>query len=218
LGYNNRRKQKKKVIVAVNKIDNPEETSLTAPFYKLGLGHPIAISAIHGIRINDLLDAVENKTVQFYKPYEVFQFNIETINELKKNSLNLIDIQINILMNNLMILLNKNKDFSLKYTTLIKNFGVYDINDKLENKTPKEKVLLRNNLYRKKLDYFKKFYINIFKKYLSIIKNNYDILEKDIKLEFIDSSDLRREMQQSVGQSREKFNTSLYVTSERHKN
>jgi GTP-binding protein len=52
------RKQKKKVIVAVNKIDNPEETSLTAPFYKLGLGHPIAISAIHGIRINDLLDAV----------------------------------------------------------------------------------------------------------------------------------------------------------------
>ena len=155
--------------------------------------------------LNDLLDAIENKTVQFYKPHEVFKFDSETINELKKNSLNLIDIQINILMNNLMILLNKNKDFSLKYSTLIKNFGVYDINDKLENKTPKEKVLLRNNLYRKKLDYFKKFYINIFKKYLSIIKNNYDILEKDIKLGFIDSSDLRREMQQSVGQSREKF-------------
>jgi GTP-binding protein len=52
------RKQKKKVIVAANKIDNSEEVSLTAPFYKLGLGHPIAISAIHGIRINDLLDAV----------------------------------------------------------------------------------------------------------------------------------------------------------------
>ncbi|MFB3895915.1 MAG: ribosome biogenesis GTPase Der [bacterium] len=52
------RRQKKKVIIAANKIDNPDEESLTAPFYKLGLGHPIAISAIHGIRINELLDAV----------------------------------------------------------------------------------------------------------------------------------------------------------------
>jgi len=173
---------------------------------KTGLTRSEIGSKIYSIKeLNDLLDTIENKTVQFYKPHEVFKFNPETINELKKNSLNLIDIQINILMNNLMILLNKNKDFTLKYTLLIRNFGIYDINDKLENKTNKEKVLLRNNLYKKKLDYFKKFYINIFKKYLSIIKNNYDILEKDIKLGFIDSTDIRREMQQFVGQSREKF-------------
>ncbi|MDI6783585.1 MAG: ribosome biogenesis GTPase Der [bacterium] len=52
------RRQKKKVIVAVNKIDTPEDTSLTASFYKLGLGDPIAISAVHGLRINELLDGV----------------------------------------------------------------------------------------------------------------------------------------------------------------
>jgi hypothetical protein len=156
--------------------------------------------------LNNLLYAIENKTAQFYKPQEIISLSNESINELKKNSLNLIDIQINILMNNLMILLNKNKDFVLKYTTLIKNIGIYNINNKLENKTQKEKIILRNNLYRKKLDYFKKFYINRFKKYLSIIKNNYDVIDKDIKLNFIDSSDLRKEMQQYIGENQEKFN------------
>ncbi|MCX7918494.1 MAG: ribosome biogenesis GTPase Der [bacterium] len=52
------RKQAKKVIIAVNKIDNPDDIGFTAPFYKLGLGEPIAISALHGMRINELLDQV----------------------------------------------------------------------------------------------------------------------------------------------------------------
>ncbi|HZY56266.1 MAG TPA: ribosome biogenesis GTPase Der, partial [Rubrobacteraceae bacterium] len=48
----------KKVVLAVNKLDNPADDSGRYPFYCLGEGEPHAISALHGIGIGDLLDAV----------------------------------------------------------------------------------------------------------------------------------------------------------------
>ncbi len=49
-------KSNKPVVVAVNKIDNPELKDTLYEFYALGLGDPIAVSAHHGIGVGDLLD------------------------------------------------------------------------------------------------------------------------------------------------------------------
>lgn len=52
------RKSKKKVILAVNKIDDGHMKGKIYDFYALGLGDPIAVSGIHGIGIGDLLDKI----------------------------------------------------------------------------------------------------------------------------------------------------------------
>ena len=51
------RKSKKKIILAVNKIDNYDE-NLKYEYYELGLGEPILISSLHGKGVGDLLDLV----------------------------------------------------------------------------------------------------------------------------------------------------------------
>ena len=48
----------KKVVLAVNKLDNPADDSGRYPFYSLGEGEPHAISAAHGLRTGDLLDVI----------------------------------------------------------------------------------------------------------------------------------------------------------------
>lgn len=52
------RRSGKPVIVAVNKCDNPERRLMANEFYQLGLAPVVAISALHGQGINDLLDEV----------------------------------------------------------------------------------------------------------------------------------------------------------------
>lgn len=47
----------KPVVLAVNKIDNPEMRNDIFDFYALGFGEPIPISGSHGIGLGDLLDA-----------------------------------------------------------------------------------------------------------------------------------------------------------------
>ncbi|KAA0550275.1 ribosome biogenesis GTPase Der [Bacillus sp. BGMRC 2118] len=48
----------KPVVLAVNKIDNPEMKSDIFDFYALGFGEPMPISGSHGLGLGDLLDAV----------------------------------------------------------------------------------------------------------------------------------------------------------------
>jgi GTP-binding protein len=48
----------KPVLVVANKIDDPSQESLALEFHRLGLGDPIAISAVHGHGTGDLLDAI----------------------------------------------------------------------------------------------------------------------------------------------------------------
>ena len=48
----------KKVIVAVNKVDNIELKTSIYEFYGLGFGDPIAISSHHGIGMGELLDQI----------------------------------------------------------------------------------------------------------------------------------------------------------------
>ncbi|UOY93484.1 ribosome biogenesis GTPase Der [Ectobacillus sp. JY-23] len=51
-------KSKKPVVLAVNKIDNPEMREQIYDFYALGFGEPYPISGSHGLGLGDLLDAV----------------------------------------------------------------------------------------------------------------------------------------------------------------
>ncbi|HJZ37456.1 MAG TPA: ribosome biogenesis GTPase Der [Solirubrobacterales bacterium] len=46
------------VVVAVNKVDRPNDFSATAEFHGLGLGDPHGVSATHGLGTGDLLDAI----------------------------------------------------------------------------------------------------------------------------------------------------------------
>ncbi|WP_163969868.1 ribosome biogenesis GTPase Der [Oceanobacillus halotolerans] len=51
-------KSNKPVVVAVNKMDNPEMREEIYEYYALGFGEPYPISGSHGLGLGDLLDAV----------------------------------------------------------------------------------------------------------------------------------------------------------------
>ena len=51
-------RSKKPVVLAVNKIDNPEMREQIYEYYSLGFGTPFPISGSHGIGLGDLLDEV----------------------------------------------------------------------------------------------------------------------------------------------------------------
>lgn len=51
-------KVNKPIILAVNKIDEGHYLSDVQEFYSLGLGHPIAVSGLHGVGIGDVLDEI----------------------------------------------------------------------------------------------------------------------------------------------------------------
>jgi GTP-binding protein len=52
------RRSARPVVLAVNKADNESRRQAALDFYELGLGDPMAISALHGTGTGDLLDAV----------------------------------------------------------------------------------------------------------------------------------------------------------------
>lgn len=52
------RRSAKPVLVVVNKADDPSDESPKYVFYKLGLGEPLLVSAIHGTGSGDMLDDV----------------------------------------------------------------------------------------------------------------------------------------------------------------
>ncbi|MED0874013.1 ribosome biogenesis GTPase Der [Bacillus mobilis] len=49
-------RSKKPIVLAVNKVDNPEMRSDIYDFYALGFGEPFPISGTHGLGLGDLLD------------------------------------------------------------------------------------------------------------------------------------------------------------------
>lgn len=52
------RKSEKPTLLTINKLDDPARLIERASFYKLGLGEPLEISALHGIGIGDFLDSL----------------------------------------------------------------------------------------------------------------------------------------------------------------
>ncbi|MCT6893459.1 MAG: ribosome biogenesis GTPase Der [Bombilactobacillus mellifer] len=57
-------KRQKDVILVVNKADNDASRLNAYEFYKLGLGEPIAVSAVHGTKVGDLLDLIVKRLPQ----------------------------------------------------------------------------------------------------------------------------------------------------------
>ncbi|MFB7140907.1 ribosome biogenesis GTPase Der [Gottfriedia sp. NPDC056225] len=68
-------KTKKPVVLAVNKVDNPEMRSDIYDFYALGFGEVFPISGSHGLGIGDLLDEV----VKHFPEKEEENYDEETI-------------------------------------------------------------------------------------------------------------------------------------------
>ncbi|KQL42264.1 GTP-binding protein Der [Bacillus sp. FJAT-25509] len=68
-------KTKKPVVLAVNKVDNPEMRSDIYDFYALGFGEVFPISGSHGLGIGDLLDEV----VKHFPEQEDDNYDEETI-------------------------------------------------------------------------------------------------------------------------------------------
>ena len=52
---------KKPIVLAVNKVDNPDMRDMIYDFYSLGFGDPYPISGSHGLGLGDLLDEVANE-------------------------------------------------------------------------------------------------------------------------------------------------------------
>jgi GTPase len=52
------RRARKPIVVVANKVDDPQGEAAALEFHRLGLGDPLAISAMHGHGTGDLLDAV----------------------------------------------------------------------------------------------------------------------------------------------------------------
>lgn len=70
------RRSKKPVLLAVNKMDNPNDESAMWEFMQLGLGEPRPIAAMHGHGTGDLLDEV----VSFFPEETEEEEEIETCN------------------------------------------------------------------------------------------------------------------------------------------
>ncbi|MGM7701691.1 ribosome biogenesis GTPase Der [Pseudalkalibacillus sp. Hm43] len=68
-------RSKKPIVLAVNKIDNPERMSEVYEFYSLGFGEPVAISGAHGLGLGDLLDEV----VKHFPEEDVEDYDDSTI-------------------------------------------------------------------------------------------------------------------------------------------
>ncbi|MBO9128254.1 ribosome biogenesis GTPase Der [Bacillus sp. 165] len=68
-------KSKKPVVLAVNKVDNPEMRNDIYDFYALGFGEPYPISGSHGLGLGDLLDAA----VEHFPKNDTDSYDEETI-------------------------------------------------------------------------------------------------------------------------------------------
>jgi len=63
------RKSNKPVVLAANKVEEFKKQLDYYEFYKLGLGDPIPVSAMHGYNTNELLDAV----ISYFKPAKEYE-------------------------------------------------------------------------------------------------------------------------------------------------
>jgi GTPase len=67
------------VIVAANKVDDGRLAPQTAEFYGLGLGDPVAVSAVHGLGTGDLLDRIAELVTQVPAREEVDETRLAVI-------------------------------------------------------------------------------------------------------------------------------------------
>jgi len=158
----------------------------------------------------ELLKNIEKNNILYYKKPDQYIFDKVELNKLKKISNDKLNKIIKILLNNLYQVLNKNQDFIKKYEDLLLNFGLNI--EKNNNLTEKELNKKRISLYKKRFEYFKKFYISKIHKFLSTIQNDYHDEAKNssnINLNFIGKDKsfdkIKLELQESIFKENEKL-------------
>ena len=65
----------KPIVLAVNKVDNPDMKNQIYDFYSLGFGEPYPISGSHGLGLGDMLDAVTKS----FKPQDEVKYGDDVI-------------------------------------------------------------------------------------------------------------------------------------------
>jgi len=155
-----------------------------------------------------LLENIVKHNIKYYSEPIKVGLEDSLLIELKNKSYNIIDKEINKLLNAVSNTLNKKKDFMDTYKEFFKSVLTVDISNNTElNK--KELIGIRDSEYKKKLNYFKSFYINKLKKYLSLIKNNMNKIDDNIKLNFINSDAISLEIQSDIFNDNQKLNKFL---------
>ncbi len=147
----------------------------------------------------NLLRNIEKHNTKYYNYEKKIYISDSQLNNLKKDSNLYLDEIINQLVKNIANILNKDKDFIQKYVNMLRNLGIFEKNNvNLNVNSDKNKIKKRELLNKERLDYLKKFYINKFKKYLSIIKNGNNKINSNINLSFIGSDTLELELQTDI--------------------
>jgi hypothetical protein len=146
---------------------------------------------------DELLKNIEKHNTKFYITDKNTVFEKDRLNEMKKDSINKLDVEINKLVKNVAIVLNKDKNFITKYVDLFRNFGIFskNINDV---KSSKDKIKSDELMYKNKLNYTKNFFITKLRKYLSIIKNDRNKIDNNIQLDFIGKDPILDDIQQVI--------------------
>ena len=143
-----------------------------------------------------LLRDIEKYNTKYYKKYIKDTFTENELNKLKISSDQKLSNDINALVKNVAIVLNKNKQFIDKYVALIRKCGVFE--NKYDLKlTDKDKIKYIENENKKRLDYIKKLYITKIKKYLSIIKNGISITD-NINIKFVEDDAILLDLQSDI--------------------
>ena len=151
--------------------------------------------------LNNLLKSVEQNNMRFIneisvnnkKLDELMTFEPEFIEKLKKESINGLGVQINLLVQNLTSILGKTKEYENRIIQIINNLFQFEVQS---NQNVKSRLNELNSINNQQLDFYKKMYQKI-SKYLSIIKNSHEFdLEK--KFELIDEPIKKSEMRTQI--------------------
>ena len=154
----------------------------------------------------ELLKNIESHNTKYFKKFEIVEFSKIKLNEFKKISeIDKVNKEIDKLVKNMANVLSKDKEFIIKYTEILRNFGNTKNNNKLIETTTREKIKTDKYFSKIKTEYGKNFYVTKIKKYLSIIKNGKNKLENANEIKFMNNDENLLEIQKEIYTENQRF-------------
>ena len=173
--------------------------------------------------VQALLRNIEKRTIRIFKEKVPFTLPESTLQTIKEDSHVQLNKQISTLVNNIQIILGKEKNFADTMSSRLRTFGFFDdppspnprqneLQNELQNNQLKIKILAENKKNRERLIYLKRFFQKM-RKYISIIqhKKNEDNgtpqgnENKNDKLNFVEIDEIKLELQQSIYKEKQKL-------------